>query len=43
LNASVRARNDKAKQGLGWTPRYGDYKAGIEQTLMLQRADMVVE
>jgi 2-alkyl-3-oxoalkanoate reductase len=43
LNASVRARNDKAKQGLGWTPRYGDYKAGIEQTLLLQRSERVVQ
>jgi len=31
-------RNDKAKQGLGWQPRYPDFRAGIDQTLLLWRA-----
>jgi nucleoside-diphosphate-sugar epimerase len=38
LNASLRVKNEKAKQSLGWTPRYADYRAGIDQTLMLWRA-----
>jgi nucleoside-diphosphate-sugar epimerase len=38
LNTSLRVKNEKAKQTLGWTPRYADYRAGIDQTLMLWRA-----
>lgn len=38
LTASCRARNEKAKQALGWTPRHADYRSGIEQTLLAWRA-----
>lgn len=38
LAASARARTDRAKAELGWTPRYPDQRAGIEQTLLAWRA-----
>lgn len=39
LGASARPRNDKAKQTLGWTPRYPNYRAGLDQTLLVWRAE----
>jgi nucleoside-diphosphate-sugar epimerase len=42
LNTSVRIKNDKAKQVLGWTPRYASYQAGIDQVLMIWRSEPVV-
>ncbi len=39
LNTSVRAKNDKAKQVLGWTPKYPTHTAGLEQTLLVWRAE----
>jgi nucleoside-diphosphate-sugar epimerase len=36
---SVRAKNDKAKAQLGWSPRYPTYREGIEQTLLAWRAE----
>jgi nucleoside-diphosphate-sugar epimerase len=36
---SLRAKNDKAKAQLGWTPRYPTYREGIEQTLLAWRAE----
>jgi nucleoside-diphosphate-sugar epimerase len=41
LNTSVRMKNDKAKQVLGWTPRYANYQAGIDQALMIWRSEPV--
>ncbi len=41
LDASARARTDRAKAELGWTPRYPDQRAGIEQTLLAWRAAVV--
>jgi nucleoside-diphosphate-sugar epimerase len=38
LDASLRLKNDKAKQVLGWQPRYPNYRAGLEQTLLQWRA-----
>ncbi len=38
LTVSARLKNDKAKQLLGWKPRYPDYRAGLEQTLLEWRA-----
>lgn len=38
LSVSARLKNDKAKQLLGWKPRYPDYRAGLEQTLLEWRA-----
>ncbi|MCA0456580.1 MAG: NAD(P)-dependent oxidoreductase [Chloroflexi bacterium] len=38
LTTSARLKNDKAKQVLGWTPRYPNYKLGLEQTLLQWRA-----
>jgi len=38
LDSSVRLKNEKAKQVLGWQPRYPNYKAGLEQTLLQWRA-----
>lgn len=39
LDMAVKVRNEKAKEQLGWTPRYGDYHAGIEQALLAWRAE----
>ncbi len=39
LNTSVRVKNDKAKQVLGWTPRYATFHAGIDQALMIWRSE----
>ena len=41
LDASARARADRAKTELGWAPRYTDHRAGIEQTLLAWRAAVV--
>ncbi len=38
LDTSVRLKNDKAKQVLGWIPRYPNDKVGLEQTLLQWRA-----
>ncbi len=38
LGTSARLKNDKAKQVLGWSPRFPGYKAGLEQTLLQWRA-----
>lgn len=38
LNTSARASNEKAKQTLGWKPKYPTLQAGLEQTLLLWRA-----
>lgn len=38
LNNSVRVRNDKARQTLGWTPRYPMQQQGFEQILLTWRA-----
>lgn len=38
LDASARLKNDKAKQVLGWQPRYPNYRAGLEQTMLQWRA-----
>lgn len=38
LDASARARTDKAKTRLGWTPRYAHHSAGLDQTLLAWRA-----
>lgn len=39
LNNSVRAKNDKAKQVLGWSPKYPTHNTGLEQTLLVWRAE----
>ncbi|MBI1279076.1 MAG: NAD(P)H-binding protein [Anaerolineaceae bacterium] len=38
LDSSVHLKNDKAKQVLGWQPRYPNYKAGLEHTMLQWRA-----
>lgn len=38
LAASARIRSDKARQTLGWQPRYSSYRAGLDQTLLVRRA-----
>lgn len=38
LTVSARLKNDKAKQLLGWNPRYPNYRVGLEQTLLEWRA-----
>lgn len=43
LDASVRLKNDKAKQTLGWSPRYPNYKGGLEQTMLVWRATATVK
>lgn len=43
LDASVRLKNDKAKQVLGWQPRYPNYRAGLEQTMLQWRATEPVQ
>ncbi len=43
LDASVRLKNDKAKHVLGWQPRYPNYKAGLEQTMLQWRASEPVQ
>jgi nucleoside-diphosphate-sugar epimerase len=42
LNVSVRAKNGKAKEQLGWTPRYASFRPGVDQALMIWRAESVV-
>jgi hypothetical protein len=42
LNTSIRARNDKARQVLGWKPRYPSFRAGIDHALLLSRAGETV-
>ncbi len=43
LDTSARLKNDKAKQTLGWQPRYPNYKAGLEQTMLQWRASEPVK
>ncbi len=43
LDSSVRLKNDKAKQVLGWQPRYPNYKVGLEQTMLQWRASEPVK
>ncbi len=43
LDSSVRLKNDKAKQILGWQPRYPNYKVGLEQTMLQWRASEPVK
>lgn len=38
LAASARINSDKARQMLGWQPRYPGYRAGLDQALLVQRA-----
>lgn len=38
LATSVKARNDKARTQLGWTPRFASHIQGIEHTLLAWRA-----
>jgi nucleoside-diphosphate-sugar epimerase len=38
LDSSAHARIDRAQAALGWSPRYADYHAGLEQTLLAWRA-----
>lgn len=38
LAASARVRSDKARQTLGWQPRYPSYRAGLDQALLVERA-----
>lgn len=38
LAQSVKVKNDKAKAQLGWSPKYSDQAAGLEQTLLIWRA-----
>jgi nucleoside-diphosphate-sugar epimerase len=40
MDTSMRVKNDKAKQVLGWTPRHTGFRPGIDQALMVWRADM---
>jgi nucleoside-diphosphate-sugar epimerase len=40
---SLRVKNDRAKTELGWTPRYPTYREGIEQTLLMWRAEQAAE
>ncbi|MBI5668206.1 MAG: NAD(P)-dependent oxidoreductase [Chloroflexi bacterium] len=42
LGTSARLRNNRAKQTLGWTPRYPTYRAGLDQTLLVWRAEAPV-
>lgn len=37
LTASVRCKNDRAKQSLGWMPRHRDYRAGFKAEIELWR------
>jgi len=43
LDTSVRLKNDKAKQVLGWQPRYPNYKVGLEQAMLQWRANEPVK
>jgi len=42
LDSSTRVKNDKAKQALGWAPRYSSFRPGIDQTLTVWRAEGAV-
>jgi len=39
LGMAVEASNAKAKEKLGWTPKYPSYREGIDQTLLVWRAE----
>ncbi|NWG15994.1 MAG: NAD-dependent epimerase/dehydratase family protein [Chloroflexi bacterium] len=39
LTASHRIRSEKLKTALGWTPRHANYRAGIDHTLLIARAE----
>ena len=41
MDTSLRVKNDKAKQVLGWTPRHAGFRPGIDQALMVWRTDVV--
>lgn len=43
LGTSVRVKNGKAKEQLGWSPRYASFHPGIDQALMIWRSEPVVE
>jgi len=43
LSQSAKVKNDKAKEQLGWQPRYTDQAAGIDQALMIWRAEEAPE
>ena len=39
LERSVRASNARAREALGWAPRLASYREGIDQTLLVLRAE----
>ncbi len=39
LDRSVQASNAKAKDALGWKPQYASYRAGLDQMLLVLRAE----
>jgi nucleoside-diphosphate-sugar epimerase len=41
LNTSLRVKNGKIKEQLSWSPRYANFRSGIDQTLMMWRAEPV--
>ncbi|MEO8612541.1 MAG: NAD-dependent epimerase/dehydratase family protein [Chloroflexota bacterium] len=41
MNTSLRVKTGKAKEQLGWSPRYANFRSGIDQTLMMLRAEPV--
>jgi nucleoside-diphosphate-sugar epimerase len=41
MNTSLRVKNGKAKEQLGWSPRHASFRSGIDQTLMMLRAEPV--
>ncbi len=43
IDLSQRVKSDKARATLGWSPRYTDLTAGIEQTLLFWRAENPVQ
>ena len=43
FNTAIRARNEKVKQVLGWTPRYPNYRAGLDHALLVSRAKEPVQ
>lgn len=42
IDMSLTLKTDKAKSVLGWTPRYPNYKAGVEQTLLHWRTQITL-
>jgi nucleoside-diphosphate-sugar epimerase len=39
LGTDVRVSSERAKAELGWSPRYADYRAGVENALLAWRAE----